>query len=580
VHNDDVHVDALHLGYTGAIPHVSFHRSALLVGTLTCVWLVGCTQAPSEPGGRATPQAEPTVEVLFTYGSEKQNWIEETTKAFNDARRRTAGGKVIHVEAIPMGSGEVVDEILTDKRHPHLISPASGAFIKLGNAESRAKTGSDLVSATQNLVLSPVVIAMWQPMAEALGWGKRAIGWADVAGLARKSEGWAAYGHPEWGRFKFGHTHPRASNSGLISLLAEAYAGAGKIGGLTMDDVRRPETAKFIEGVEQAVVHYGSSTGFFGRKMFTSGPGYLSAAVLYESVVIESRDPQYHLPFPIVAIYPKEGTFWSDHPVGVVQREWVTAEHKEAADVYTAYLLARPQQEGAIRFGFRPADPAVALASPIDTAHGVNPKEPQTTLEVPEPVLVDAVLDVWDSVKKNARVVLAVDVSGSMNEEGKIVAARDGAAAFIAELGDRDNAALITFNDKVTWALPLSAVGGARPRLTQIVGGLFASGGTALYDAVNDAYGTLSKAPDTSNISAIVVLSDGDDRDSKTALEKLLERIRFDSEGHPIRIFTIGYGSAARADVLQKIADVTQGRYYAGKPENIRDVFKDISTFF
>ena len=42
-------------------------------------------------------------------------------------------------------------------------------------------------------------------------------------------------------------------------------------------------------------------------------------------------------------------------------------------------------------------------------------------------------------VKRNARVVLAVDVSGSMNDQDKIGAARDGAAAFVSALGDRDD---------------------------------------------------------------------------------------------------------------------------------------------
>src|SRR5262249_49852007 len=159
-------------------------------------------------------------------------------------------------------------------------------------------------------------------------------------------------------------------------LLAEAYAGAGKISALTLDDVKKPSTANFIQGVEQAVVHYGSSTGFFGRKMFQNGPGYLSAAVLYESMVIESRDPKaYQLPFPIVAVYPKEGTFWSDHPVGIVERDWVTPEAREGAQAYIEFLSARPQQERAMTFGFRPGDPSVALAAPLDAAHGIDPRE-------------------------------------------------------------------------------------------------------------------------------------------------------------------------------------------------------------
>jgi Ca-activated chloride channel homolog len=43
---------------------------------------------------------------------------------------------------------------------------------------------------------------------------------------------------------------------------------------------------------------------------------------------------------------------------------------------------------------------------------------------------------------------------------------------------------------------------------------------------------------------------------------------------------TLGYDSGAQKDALQKMADATQARYFEGKPENIREVFKEISTFF
>jgi len=231
-------------------------------------------------------------------------------------------------------------------------------------------------------------------------------------------------------------------------------------------------------------------------------------------------------------------------------------------------------------FGFRPGDPAIPLAAPLDAAHGVNPKEPQTTLEVPEADVMNAVLDAWEGVKKNARVVLAIDVSGSMNDEGKIGAARDGAAAFVGSLGDKDEMALMTFNSKTSWALPLANVGASRDRLNSTISGLFAQGGTSLYDAVGEAYDSIAKTPAGSKITALVVLSDGADRDSRMGLSELLQKIRFDSEGAGVRVFTIGYGSDAKSDVLEKIADTTQGRYYAGKPENIRAVFKEISTFF
>ena len=350
---------------------------ALLLGVLA-LGLLSCRGAspPREPEAAASAASRDprTLELVFTYGSEKEAWIRETTEAYNRQGRKTRKGKRIAVTAVPMGSGEAIEELLAGTRKAHLTSPASGAFIALGNAQSRARTGKDLIGPTENLVLSPVVIAMWKPMAEALGWGRKPVGWSDVLALARDPRGWSSVGQAQFGAFRFGHTHPEASNSGLIALLAETYAAAGKSRGLTVQDVAKPEVARFLAGIEKSVVHYGSSTGFFGRKMFERGPGYLSAAVLYESSVIESYDPQYRLPFPVVAIYPKEGTFWSDHPVGVVDREWVSAEHREAAEAYIRFLLEPAQQARAIPHGFRPASVDVPLGAPIDAAHGVDPE--------------------------------------------------------------------------------------------------------------------------------------------------------------------------------------------------------------
>src|SRR5579872_4142511 len=409
---------------------------AVWVLIVCAVFQPGCNQNRSNS---STAQAEGSapagsLELVFTYGSEKEKWIKEVTDSFNRAGNKTKDGQRIFVRATAMGSGESIDDILSGNTHAHIISPASGAFITLGNAESRAKTGHDLVGSTDNLVLSPVVIAMWKPMAEALGYGQKPIGWADILALARSDRGWAQYGYPQWGQFKFGHTHPQYSNSGLISVIAEVYAANKKTSNLTLQDVQSPRTADFVRGVEHSVVHYGSSTGFFGRKMFSSGPQYLSAAVLYESMVIESYGQ--NLQFPVVAIYPKEGTFWSDHPIGIVNRDWVTPAHKEAAQIYMKYLLARPQQERAMTYGFRPGAVDVPLAAPIDAAHGVDPKEPKTTLEVPSADVINAALEMWKQDKKTADVVLVLDTSGSMVEEQKMQNAREGAKQLVSMLDD------------------------------------------------------------------------------------------------------------------------------------------------
>jgi Ca-activated chloride channel family protein len=537
-------------------------------------------EPPKEKNESVASSPQGALELVFPYGSEKEKWITEVTNEFNRSRTKAKGGKPIFVRAIPMGSGETIEKILSGQLQAHLASPASAAFIRLGNAESRSKTGKDLIGSTDNLVLSPVVIAMWKPMAEALGWGKKPIGWADILALARNAKGWQAYDYPQWGKFKFGHTHPEYSNSGLISLIAEAYAASGKTAGLRMSDLDKSQVREFVGGVEQSVVHYGSSTGFFGRKMFVNGPEYLSAAVLYESMVVESYG-ESSLAFPVVAIYPKEGTFWSDHPVGIVERDWVTPEHRDAAKIYIQYLLGREQQTKALQYGFRPASLDVPLAAPLDEAHGIDPKEPKTTLEVPSPEIINAILQMWKVEKKHSDVTLVLDTSGSMSEEGKMQNAKEGAKQLVQLLDDGDTFSFLPFSSTLHWAQMNAPVKDQRRQLLQQIDSLFAGGGTALYDSIDSAYQHMAeKSGNDNKIQAVVVLTDGEDTQSQMKLDELMQRIKYNGETRAIHVFTIAYGKDARKDILKQIADATQAKSYQGDPRNIVEVFRDISTFF
>jgi Ca-activated chloride channel family protein len=561
-----------------------FRRTLPFVALMWLVLFVfaGCVPE-SKDGGKgpiAGKSKRNNIELLFVYGSEKEKWLEDVTRRFNKLDKKIADGRSILVKAVPMGSGATVDGILSGRIKAHIASPASEAFIKIGNAKSRQKTGDDLIGHTRPLVLSPVVIAMWKPMAEAIGWGKKPLGWSDVLALADNPKGWAAYGKPQWGRFKFGHTSPGHSNSGLISLFAEVYAAVGKTRELTLQDVSNPKTGDYLESIERAVVHYGKSTGFFGRKMFANGPGYLSAAVLYENMVIESFRHKNKLPFPIVAIYPKEGTFWSDHPVGVVKRPWVTEAHKEAAEIYLEYLFDKPQQGKALVYGFRPGIPDVPLSAPIDADHGVDPSEPKTTLEVPSVDVMDAILALWLDRKKHSDIVLVLDTSGSMQKDEKMERAKQGALRLVKMLGDKDMFSFLPFNTTPMWAMKDVSIAGKRNHVYNSIKGLFASGGTAFYDSVSQAYEYLDRKHSTEKITAVVALTDGLDRDSKTPLQELLKRIEFEAETRPIRVFTIGYGHDADHKVLKSIAEATKAKSYKGTPENIEKVFLEISTFF
>jgi Ca-activated chloride channel homolog len=529
------------------------------------------------PGGRVT--------VSIIYGSEKKEWLEPLVAQFNAAGNKTAEGKLIVVESTPMGSIESVRGIIEGTLQPTVWSPASSVYIPVANAEWRKTHSGDLVTGNpKDLVLSPVVIAMWRPMAQALGWPDKAIGWADIAELATSEEGWSAYGHPEWGDFKFGHTHPAYSNSGIVSIIAEAYAGAGKQRGLTEADLDDPEVRRFMTDVEKSIIHYGTSTGFFGERMFERGPSYLSAAVLYENLVVAQEAKRLSgqsSQIPVVAIYPKEGTFWSNHPYVVVNAPWVTEEQREAAGIFETFLLDRPQQLLSLEYGFRPADPSIPLTAPLNAEHGIDISQPKTVLEVPSAAVIDKIQTLWRETKKPVDLVVVMDISGSMRGD-KITTARASLLQFIQKLDDRDRLQIILFSSNVSTLTPLSPLGEKRQEVLNSVSGIFEQGETRLYDATLLAYQELEQNGDPDHIRAIVVLSDGTDTASQNSLDQINAQINASAGegGNAIKIFTIAFGEGADKSVLQNIAEPTGGKQYDSSPENIQKIYDEIATFF
>ncbi len=533
------------------------------------------------------------VTLTLAYTTEKQAWMKDVVASFNQQHVSACDGPIT-VQTIPNdGSGQSMQDIADGTIKPDIWSPAGNVWLTLLNQQWQQKYNTNVIGTSANenpsLVKSPVVIAMWKPMAEALGWPAKALGWSDIAQLSTDPRGWSAYGHPEWGDFKFGHTNPDDSNSGLDAVIAENYASVNKQRALTSDDVNNPATREFVANVESSIIHYGESTGTFATEMFSKGPGYLSAAVMYENLVVEANEGQFsqNLAYPAVAIYPKEGTFYSDHPLAILHASWVTPAKRAAALVFQNYLLAPAQQQKALQYGFRPGIGAVG--APIDQAHGVDPSGPATLLQVPEASVINAIEASWNQQRRKVDVMLIIDHSGSMNDPvggtTKIVGARQGLAEFVGLLGDLDNLGLTEFSAQAQVLSAMSPVGPKRQQVLDQIGGITASGNTLLFDTIDQQYQQLQTFP-SRHIKAIVVLTDGVDDASTLTLAQLIGHITpgGNNAGEGIKVFTIAYGDAQGSGVdvnaLTQIANATGAQEYTGTPQNIKQVYLDISKFF
>jgi Ca-activated chloride channel homolog len=565
-------------------------RWLAFVGSI--VLIVACRKADeSRSDQTASVVPKQPVVVRISYGSEKKGWLTDSIEAFHRSNPKTSSGAPILIEATAEGSTESMEAILAGRSPAGVWSPASSLLVDVLNdrwAEGHGGLGASkpLVAGASSLVLSPVVIAVWEPMAKALGWPAKSIGWGDIAEFATASEGWARFGHPEWGPFRFGHTHPGYSNSGTMALVAANYAGVGKTRDLQIEDVAR--AAPFVRRVQANVVHYGRSTGFFAEKMFTRGPAYLSAAVLYENLVIESvLDPKYQgKPFPVVALYPKEGTYWADHPYAILDLPSVAPDVREAAERLRAFLLAPERQRAALeRFGFRPADPQIPLGPPIDVGHGVDPAQPKNVLPNPPVSVTRRILETFEGVKRPVSITFVLDTSGSMSG-APLQQAKAGARVFLEALPAADSVRLLLFSGKPRWIserpAPLSK---SRASLIGSVESSFAGGGTALYDAIVAAYRPAAGEP-SGAARAVIVLTDGQDTDSALKLEGLLDHLRQQASGEGTsdasapRLFTIAYGEKADAGILKQLAEAGGGGFFSGTPKDIQSVYAELATFF
>jgi Ca-activated chloride channel family protein len=486
-------------------------------------------------------------------------------------------------------SGGSQKAILDGKSKPVVWSPGDQSWIDEANRVWRDRNGKPLIpDVCDPSILAPIGFAMWRPMAEALGWPDQPISWDDIAVLSADPQGWASKGHPEWGQFKFGHTHPDYSNTGLLSLTALAYSAMGKTEGLTASEVYSNAVVEAFRGVELNTYHYGLQNRPLMQILAQRGPEYLHAITSSEAETLKAnKEFASTMRYPLVFIFPSKGTFWSEQPYCILDGDWVTDEQKEAAKIFQKYLLDKKQQEMAITYYLRPVDESIPLHAPLTLTDGTDPRVTRLNvpaLQSPSADVSSAVKDVFHKTKKKSTIVLLLDVSGSM-EGDKIKNAVASSINFVNRLDTNDEIYVMVFGGEGTvYELGGGRAGDVGEELISKLNGLFADGNTPLYDSVCaatkkiDEVQALDKANSTKRLYGIVLLSDGLDTASVNSENQMFGCLPSGENVEGTKVFTIAYGSDADADLMLRIANRTNGKTFTGDPESIETIYIAISA--
>lgn len=574
----------------------------LLILSVAC----GSIIPPGGGGGTAAvPKPANAIEITIIYAPEEELYLKDAMQAFNQSYANgkdpitganlPSGERPIYITGKSGSSGTAMQGIVNaiiapnnaNVERPTIFSPSVSHWLALANYQAGREI-FDLAD-SPSTALAAVVMAIWQSRLDALQAKNpgQPIGWQDLLAVLNNPRGWADYGISGRETVYYGHTDPYISSTAISTLIAEFYASAKynannpDLRRLTLAEVNNPTVQAGVRNIELLIKHYSSRTTEF-KEYIAQGPDYLDFVALEENdlIYINQGKTQYKPPEKLVALYPKEGTFWHEHPFAIPLGDWVTDEQRTAAKKFTEYVRSKPVQQRVLESGFRPVNPDVTIGYPIDASLGVDPNQPTTVLAVPDPDVIAAVQRSWAYVKKQADVMLLIDTSGSMNGE-KLDQAKAAALAFLDKLPLQNRVALYSFNTVIQEEVPLGNFESNGQQLRDAINGLRAGGDTCLYEAVIGTVNTLAQDESSDRIRAIILLSDGADTASQKTRQDMVTAIEAQRDTkNPILVIPVAYGSDADTSTLNDIARSSKTKVQSGDPKNITAVLEIISSYF
>jgi Ca-activated chloride channel family protein len=507
----------------------------------------------------AKPAPSSTCQRLAIASSaEKFGMLREFAAAYN----RTAGRAVtpcneVVVEQVNSGDAETALErgwVGLSAERPDVWAPASSAWVNLLSVASGDQAIRPVGTAL-SLFKSPLVIGVPKPVADALGYPAKPLGWKDIFSLVKDPAIWRATSRPEWGPFRLGKTNPTVSTSGLHALIGTYFAAPGT--GLTVDRVKSKPVHDFVAGVEAGVVHYGLTAGDFLRNLRDAsnhGQGllYVSAVAIEEQELVDYNagiigGTHYGAPSDfLVPIYPSEGTPVADHPYVILNR----SRQRTAEDFYG--FLAKPEQQAVIdEHGFRTVGSAdKGLAGPVLTRQRfIDANQPTLVLQPPQGAVLSAMLSAWHLVRKRARVLILVDAAAE-SELLKQATAR--LADAVSRFNPSDSAGVWVFPAPAGYATSYTELAPVAPvgrdltvRLRSIA---HTSDKPAVATSLRAAVDSLAAEFDPAAVDAVLLVELSPGGGSTADDLELQQYLRNQPVDHFVRVFTLGPDSQRLRD--------------------------------
>ncbi|MFE1886246.1 vWA domain-containing protein [Streptomyces diastatochromogenes] len=173
-----------------------------------------------------------------------------------------------------------------------------------------------------------------------------------------------------------------------------------------------------------------------------------------------------------------------------------------------------------------------------------------------------------------AALTFVIDVSGSMDEPGRLDLAKQSLNTMTDRLRDDDSVAVVTFSEHAETVLPMTRLGGHRGEVHDAVDGLEAQASTNLGAGVETGYATAVEGLRKGATNRVVLVSDALANEGETSPDAILRRIDSARREHGITLFGVGVGSNYGDALMERLADKGDGHTaYVSDTDGARKVF-------
>ena len=434
-----------------------------------------------------------------------------------------------------------------------------------------------------SIARSPVVVAMPEPVAAAVGWPRKKLTWNDL--LDQLNTGTA---------LRPGVVEPTRDAAGLAGLLA--LSAAAQASGASAREASTAVLRALASG--KSALRQDLLARFPRSADPATVASSLSAAPLSEEDVVEynSKKP----PIPLAALYIEPAPISLDYPYAVMPG--TDPMKVKAAEGLFRVLTTNEFKNRLGGQHLRAADGTWGSGFEAPTGAPSPAGTPQVTASPNgggsaaggfDPVQVEGLLSTWTAVTLPARMLAVIDVSGTMR--GAVPSAggasrmditKAAAAQGLSLFGDDWAVGLWIFSTNMGGGLDykeLVPIGPLSATRNQLVGALQTvqvkrRGDTGLYDTLLAGYKNVQDGWQAGRINSMVVLTDGignDDPEGGISLPGLLDQLgRIKDDKRPVQVIIIGLGDAINRGPLDQVVRTTGGGVFVAEdPAKIGEIF-------